>query len=138
MATQTITLPFPSPSQNKTEKMHHMKRHKYRREMRSVIWTIALQAGLKPTWPRTNRRRKEEGSLFGPDPVRKRVTITRHNSRTLDHGNFVGGMKEILDAVVQEGYLFDDSIKWCDDEYLQKKAPKGKGYTEIRIEDVGQ
>ncbi len=52
----------------------------------------------------------------------RRVTLTRYytgRSQRRDRGNLIGGMKPILDALVRQGFLVDDSEQWCEDHYAQ-------------------
>jgi hypothetical protein len=70
---------------------------------------------------------------------RRRVTITRCYSgqqKLRDHGNLVGGMKPVVDALVLCGLLKDDSPKWCEVYYHQRRVEKGERGTYITIEEL--
>jgi len=56
---------------------------------------------------------------------RRRVMFTRYytgqRARSRDHGNFIGGMKPVLDALVRQGMLVDDRPEYCEDYYRQER-----------------
>jgi len=52
--------------------------------------------------------------------------------RILDHGNLVGGSKDLLDALTLEKFIFDDSYKFCMDYYGQQNSgSRHDGWTDI-------
>lgn len=58
------------------------------------------------------------------------VTVTRlftGRERPRDYINLVGGMKAIVDALVLEKLLIDDSPEWLQDEYRQERTAKTCG-----------
>lgn len=71
------------------------------------------------------------GAIWLPEGQRK-VTIDRWGPRLCDHDNIVGGAKQLIDALVAEGFLVDDSPAHLQATYRQHV---GKPYrTEVRIE----
>lgn len=59
-----------------------------------------------------------------PDGLVK-VTITRiygRKKRAYDRINFASGCKPILDMLKRQNYIHDDSPKWIDDQYEQRKG----------------
>lgn len=49
----------------------------------------------------------------------RHVEVHRYSNRKLDHDNFVGGCKYLLDALVKAGVLADDSPQWVTVDYRQ-------------------
>lgn len=67
--------------------------------------------------------------------TKRRVTFVRlytGREREWDNGNFVGGLKLVLDAMVKEALLIDDNSKFLDDVYRQEKCDR----TGLRVEIV--
>lgn len=55
---------------------------------------------------------------------KRRVTLTRYytgRQREFDRSNWVGGAKPVVDSLVRCGLLVDDSSKWVDDYYHQRR-----------------
>lgn len=73
-----------------------------------------------------------------PDATgRRAVTLTRVYSgrqREFDYGNLVGGLKMVTDSLVRERLLVDDSPKWSEQVYLQRRGPVSG--VEVRIEEL--
>lgn len=69
----------------------------------------------------------------------RRLVVTRFYSRRcrpFDEANCVGGAKPLVDALVQQGVLIDDKVKFCKIWYWQKQDPSGKlDYVEILVEE---
>jgi hypothetical protein len=142
MSTITITFPFASPSQNEI-KPHfgsggYWKQKKWRDHARIVIRQTLAAMRIKPTWaPRTPTSEKRRQTLFNQEqPHKVRAVFRRYSQGTLDKGNLIGGCKPILDALVLEGLIYDDSIEWLDDAYEQHKAKKGDKRLEVEVSDV--
>lgn len=75
----------------------------------------------------------------GREPRWRRVLITRYygtDERLFDYANLVGGCKPLLDALVLEGLLFDDRVKWCEDHYRQESHASLRG-AGIMVEEDG-
>lgn len=102
--------PLDPPSQNETQdgaRNHRWKRalHKKRRDEAC-------------TWARAEKRR-----LGIPDAAAPRIVIFERlilpRQRRYDGGNFIGGVKFLLDALRMERLLVQDSPRWVLDYYHQ-------------------
>lgn len=49
---------------------------------------------------------RNNGTLIAP--AHACVTVTRYGKRSLDHDNFIGGCKPLLDALKDHGLILDD------------------------------
>lgn len=59
--------------------------------------------------------------------AKRRVTMTRLYGKgcsRFDHGNLVGGMKPLLDVLVSQALLVDDSERFVEDHYRQEPLPR--------------
>jgi hypothetical protein len=68
---------------------------------------------------------------------KRRVTITRRYSgrcREMDRDNLLGGVKMLVDALVQEGALHDDKPAWLELHVLQQRAPVD--VTHVLVEEL--
>ena len=65
---------------------------------------------------------------------RRKVTVTRYGSRELDFENLADGMKPLFDGLKRAMLIVDDSPKWIDSEYIQKKCKRTEEKTEATIE----
>ena len=72
--------------------------------------------------------------ILGADAPRLHITITRRAPRQLDGDNFVGGCKQLRDAIAEllrrQGDAERDGLEW---EYRQEKGEK---MTIVTIEEV--
>ena len=67
---------------------------------------------------------RSEGAIFAHDE-RLVVTIERHGPRELDYDNFVGGCKQLRDAIAEAmGRKGDAERDGLEFRYVQKTAPK--------------
>lgn len=64
---------------------------------------------------------------------RRLVFVTRYSPGELDDGNFVGGMKPIVDGLVDAGALWDDRRACVSIQYNQKKCKRGRDRTEMVV-----
>ena len=129
----------PTPSANKLRggfgpgrfHAYAAMRNSYRKQIRSQL----MKAGVKTFWDRCDRKRKEKKELGGEGewPELRYLVVTRHSSRSLDYDNFIGGCKPLLDALVREGLLFDDSPQWLEAEYRQEKCARIDARTEVEV-----
>ena len=74
-----------------------------------------------------------------PAKHRRRVRIVRHyggHARRRDRINYAGGAKPLLDVLVLEGILVDDSEQWVDDYYEQVRSDDGQTYIEVIVEEL--
>lgn len=73
--------------------------------------------------------------ILDGDAARLCVTIERHSSRELDYDNFVGGAKQLRDAIAEllgrKGDAEEDGLEF---RYIQKRSKRKK--TVIRIEKM--
>jgi len=66
---------------------------------------------------------------------RRRVTIISYRKQLLDPDNFAGGLKILLDAMVEMDLICDDSLKYM--ELVTLQEVKKPYQTEITIESLG-
>lgn len=120
MTSYMLTLPFMTPSQNTWQRSHWGKQKK----LKTAI-ELLIRVGLN------------ELGLYGAarPNCRVRVIIRRYSSHhtSLDRGNFIGGCKPLLDALRDEGVIFDDSERWLEDRYEQHACKRGAARTEIEV-----
>lgn len=152
--TAVFSLPLLTRSQNTYQRAHWLERHKlvgqFRRLIGHQLNELREHDDSLKTWPPLPQKRaakassctaigcmrcvveidergqswcEEHASLRIP-PEKRRIAITRHGTKLLDYGNLVGGCKPLLDALVAEGVLYDDSPAWVEDHYQQTIAPK--------------
>lgn len=118
-----LVLPRPTPSLNRQFGQHWSKRAKLKKQW---AWMVRAER-LKITyadWIIAGEWIKADGP--------RKVTIDRWGPRLCDHDNIVGGAKQLIDALVSEGFLVDDSPAHMVATYRQHV---GKPYrTEVRIE----
>lgn len=103
----TVYLDFATPSQNQLQRMHFAVRKRLLDQYR--------------LWIRFALRRSGITADSRPDELRQ-LYILRRGKRLLDYGNLVGGAKLLVDAVVRENLLHDDSPAWVQDTYTQQRA----------------
>jgi len=97
-------------SRNRLDSMHWSGRSKYSKKWQALL-LIAFK--LKP-----------------PQAVGKiRFKITGCRYRLLDHDNFVGGCKGVLDALKRLGVILDDSPEFVEVEYEQRKVKRADAKT---------
>lgn len=108
--------------------------------------TPSLNVTVRRHWSANHRLRTHWGWLvriahlpvrtapWGADAVlRGQVTIERYGRRELDYDNFVGGCKPLIDGLVAEGILTDDSPEHVSVTYLQHRAVDGKEQTVVTV-----
>jgi len=55
------------------------------------------------------------------------LVIIGVRKRELDFDNFVGGCKQLVDALTHEGFIWDDDMKHLGiPKFIQRKASKGE------------
>ena len=73
-------------------------------------------------------------------PGRRRIEITAFRKRRItDKANLIGGAKQLVDALVHEGILRDDSDTWADITYSQRLAsetPDRRPCTIVQVTDI--
>lgn len=100
-------LPLRIQSQNRYQYRHWREYSRYAKNWKDAV-LLLLGRGKKP-------------ETF------RRVTITSVRKRELDYGNLVGGAKPVPDALVNAGWLRDDSPAWAEIAYYQRKPQPGEG-----------
>jgi hypothetical protein len=113
----TIMLPFATPSQNAYQRWHWRRRSELRDTCQMII-RVFLRVRPLPQ---------------ARAPYRATVSVLRLGKRMLDYGNLVGGCKPVLDALVREGVIRDDSPRWVAEQYNQDKAPRGVEATRLWV-----
>ena len=48
------------------------------------------------------------------NPKKLNLSIVSVRKRLLDYDNLVGGCKQLIDALIEENYIYDDSPKWLE------------------------
>lgn len=119
MALCKITLPIVTMSNNELIRMHFQTR----REMKqSYMWElVAIGAN--------DQKYKAE---FGE---RRRVTIISYRKQLCDPDNFIGGLKILIDSLIEMDLICDDSPKYL--ELVALQEVKKPYQTEITIESLG-
>jgi hypothetical protein len=98
-----VFVPVRSPSQNDFTGYHWSTyRSKYKK------WLVFLKLMLRERMPHEVK-------------VRKRVRIITYHDHFYDKVNHEGGCKPILDSLKELGWIYNDTIKWLDDSYDQRK-----------------
>lgn len=106
----TITLPIEVISRNRIDKYHWSKKTALRRTYQLLIRN---QMNLNKI-----TRIKES--------IKFNLVIIGTRKRDLDFDNFVGGCKQLVDALVHEGFIFDDDNKHLGiPKFIQLKVKKG-------------
>ena len=105
------------PSLNFLNKCHWAKRNRIRGQ-----WQWLVRAAVLNDKIRVKR--------FDP----AKVTIERFGPRMLDDDNFRGGAKGLMDSLVSEGFLADDSPDHLVAQYIQHISKTAR--TIVHIEDV--
>lgn len=116
-----FVLPFATPSLNELQRWHWAKRAKFRDQ-------CALHL-------RVQRRNSMLPLPVEPSGV-MHVEVIRYSAGRLDFDNLAGGAKPLIDALVRERIITDDSPRWLKSEYSQRSAPRGEGCTVIYIEPL--
>jgi hypothetical protein len=74
---------------------------------------------------------------YPSSPLKKsKIICQRHSMKQQDFDNLVGSFKYVIDALVFNGILEDDSPKHLERQYEWIKAPKGKYKIVLLIEEI--
>jgi len=114
-------------------------------ELRIPKATPSLNAMLGQFWHKRTKQKKEwrwlvraarlEAKVFLDAPLAKaRVTITRHGRRICDTDNLYGGQKMLIDCLVREGILANDTPEHV--ELLVKQKLTNSPHTIVQIERI--
>ena len=107
-----------------------------------VLQSLNTFANKKNRWAYANWKKKVRViGLYLPEVTRIRskssVVIARHygkGRRKYDHDNMVGGCKPIIDLLVRQGYLYNDTPEYVEVEYIQVKSDDGEDQIEIQVD----
>lgn len=146
-----LHIPIPTPSSNELNRRHWSYNVKVQATWDRWVGIAMLDSRFGMGLP-TDFKWASEAQ------VKRKVTITRYSSGTLDADNFIGGLKAVIDALrlrhsknavawelggkpvydyKGNDIIVDDNDKWLvHGEHRQEKAPRGKGRTVIVIEEV--
>ena len=102
-----IALPIKIKSRNQLDRQHWAEK---RRNKKTYALLIRNQMRLR----KVPKAKEEKHTLI----------ITSYRKRKLDPDNLVGGCKQLIDALVDEDFIFDDSAKYIDLQVEQHKAPE--------------
>jgi hypothetical protein len=109
------------------------KRHWGARNAEAQEWAVLVQAALM--W-----NNSEVKFTHKPiEPLRKaQITIVRHSERMLDYDGLVGSMKPVVDALVKNGILADDSWPITGPWIVNQKfrAKKLGQLTQVIVEEI--
>ncbi len=119
MALCKIILPIVTMSNNELIRMHFRTRMKMKE---TYQWELVVVGANDPKY-------KAE---FGE---RRRVTIISYRKQLCDPDNFVGGLKILLDSLIELDLICDDSPKYLELVALQEM--KKPYQTVITIESLG-
>lgn len=117
MTTMVLNIPESTPSLNRVFKGHWSKRHQMRQR-----------------WGWLVRAARLEARLFPAKPLQKaKLTIERWGPQKIDHENFCGGTKFLMDSLKVEGFIVDDSPDHVETTYIQHI---GERHTRVQIEPL--
>jgi hypothetical protein len=114
-----FTLPEATPSLNTLLRLHWSAKMRLRSRWQWLVRAAIADLKLKP-----------EHLGYA------RVTIERFSPRRLDADNFAGGAKQLMDCLVREGFIQDDSPRYIECEYRQHFGAEAK--TLVKIEPVSR
>tara|TARA_R100001198_G_scaffold95657_2_gene82407 strand:- start:479 stop:838 length:360 start_codon:yes stop_codon:yes gene_type:complete len=102
-----IEIPILTPSVNFINKKHWSFKMKLRNEYQLLIKS------------EMNKNKIKKSDI----KEKWKVVIISNRKRLCDFDNFVAGCKQLLDALSHKhtGFIYDDSPKYLDIEYIQKK-----------------
>jgi Holliday junction resolvase RusA-like endonuclease len=111
-----------TPSLNVTQRQHWKQ---YAADKAEWLLCLAEARGIARQWHR-------------PLYKRCRLTITRKSHQPItDNDNMVGGVKNLVDCLVHDGYMVDDNDKVIVERvFAQEKVKKSEACTVVRIEAV--
>jgi len=101
--TDLITLPIKIKSLNEINRMHWSKKKTYKQEFALLI--------------------RNQMRLY-KNPTSVTLNILSLRKRMIDQDNLVGGCKQLIDALCDEGFIYDDSPKFI--SYLNVEQVKAQ------------
>jgi hypothetical protein len=121
-----LEIPIPTPSRNAFHHKHWRVEHSAKLKWDKLIWAELARVC----------RNKKGAFVIPVAKGRRNVCIQRHGKRKLDHDNFVGGLKGILDVLKKHQLIVDDNEEWMGLCTHQLSVAKGqKPHTVISIAD---
>lgn len=103
----TIILPVTTPSLNKTLNMTWQKRIGYNKRL-SAEYCLLIQSEMnKHKLKKTNPEQKFS------------LIVDSIRVKELDYDNHVGGCKLLVDCLIKQGFIFEDSPKFLKSHYQQ-------------------
>ena len=110
-----MILPITIKSRNVLDRLHWAKKRRLKQEYALLI--------------RNQMRTKPHYGKLITEPTKFTLEIVSYRKRYLDFDNLVGGCKQLLDAMIEEQFIWDDSPKWIDlrvKQVLNKERPDMK------------
>ena len=108
MLEEILTIPLSVPSLNKVFRWHWAKKLRLRKTYQIYIRSAMNKLKYRKT------KKKEAFELV----------ITTTVKRKYDYDNLVGGAKILVDALVREGFIYDDSPLYVKTRYSQFTGSK--------------
>lgn len=124
-----LVLPIVTPSQNETRAWHWSKVHRHNNELILVLRSAVNKAGGRHRMPNRfvpQQKPSTQARVATGRAAHVHVHVHSFRHATLDQGNLVGGCKGLIDALVKEGFLVDDSPAWVTEAYDQQIDRKNK------------
>ena len=118
----TLGFPITTPSLNTLLRSHWDKRKQLKQGFK---WEILVAGGCEDKY-KINGAKK------------RRVEIKAFRSKLLDQDNFIGGLKPLLDGLIELELIHDDGPEFLDLRAEQIKSAKANQRLEIIIEEVAK
>jgi len=119
----SMTLPFLTKSNNKLLRMHYRHRMKLKEQ---YSWELFVWINQSET---PHKDMMAEG--------KRKAHIISYRQKLMDDDNFVGGLKPLIDVLVEFGLLKDDNKEWVE-LIPEQRVDSGNTRTEIILEDINE
>tara|TARA_Y100001938_G_C8076128_1_gene426219 strand:+ start:1643 stop:2014 length:372 start_codon:yes stop_codon:yes gene_type:complete len=106
---ETITIPICTLSRNKLDKMHWAAKHRLRNQYCLLV---------------RNQMRLNKIPKAEPGQVYSIRILTFRRYRIRDYDNLVGGIKQLLDAMSKEQFIWDDDTKYIGNPSVNQQHAK--------------
>jgi len=116
----TVSLPVVTPSLNTLLRSHWHKRKQLKQGFK---WELLVAGACEPQYKINGMKRR-------------RVLIKAFRARLFDRDNFIGGLKPLLDGLIELELLHDDGPEFLDLKAEQLKARRIDQRLEIIVEDI--
>jgi len=110
-----IEIPIPTPSLNTLLRMHPHAKKRLRDQYTTILRAAA-----------TSIHKAKPGQF-------RRVWIERRGKRLLDHDNFVGGCKLLVDALGRADLIWSDSPRYLTVKYTQATTSAKRACTLVVV-----